>query len=140
MPSAPLHVGTGVHLGLAEMARGNEWRKAVDLWSAEAMGEFVESYQARVGCLPSTDEFTPYTDSLNLVLALLGRYQARYRDNLFGLSTLQPLYVEQAFKVAIPGTIREFFVGTWDAVLEDQETGELWIVEHKTYTRQSNVY
>jgi hypothetical protein len=139
MPAAALHVGTGVHLGLAEMTRGNDWRAAVKEWHTDASDEFVAGYLARVGCAPSSDELKPYIESLNLVVALLERYQARYRPNLFGSDKLSALYVEQPFKVEIPGTLREYFVGTWDAIVEDAATGELWIVEHKSFTKKPNL-
>jgi len=137
MPSTALHVGTGVHLGLAEMARGNDWRGAVADWSNQALDEFSESYVTRVGCTPSNEELLPYLESARLIYILLVRYESRYRTALFGTPRLRPLYIEQAFKVQIPGR-DDYLVGTWDNVLEDEETKALWIVEHKTFTKKPN--
>lgn len=132
MPSAALHVGTGVHVALAANANGARWCEAVDAWHANEVAEFSTNYRAQVGCEPSADEFVKLSESFNIVCGLVERYFARYTEAHPLGEHYRYVAVEQTFRVPIDGTdgTDGYLIGTFDGLARDEDE-RIWLVEHK---------
>ncbi len=133
-----LIVGTGVHLGLAAQANGDDWDLEFEHWAENEALSVERTHQERTGMSPDDEEMQPLYDAQKLVYALLSRYFDRYGyDNPLG-GAFRTFGVEQSFTVPIPGT-EHTLVGTLDRLVEDESTGNVWIVEYKTFGTKPNL-
>lgn len=132
--SPSLHVGSAVHVALAAQADGHDPMDALTNWLNREYFAWIDAYVHRVGAAPSAEEEQPFHDAGAVAGALVRRYFDHYGwDTPLGGTHLTYKVVEQSFAVPIPGTDGTL-VGTLDGLLHDANTGEDWIIEHKTYS------
>lgn len=140
-----LWFGTGVHVALAawycgpDEKRGPEPAETWQRWAGNELRsmkvEFVDSLTEEIEA--------EYVDAIELGVTMLEGYRELYgRDEhkliiqpekTFRLSvpwpTDQPLFVEGEYDPNEPLLI---YVGTYDSVWRDADTGQIWLDEHKT--------
>lgn len=132
----PLWFGSAIHEGLAAWYQLGQLRGP---HPTETFDKFLEGERAMI--VTNNDEEAQYVDARKLGHDMLNRYIEFYgRDESWDV-----IATERPFRVNIARPAREVFgmtlpekrnwlryVGTWDGVYRDLETGEIWLMEHKT--------
>lgn len=132
----PLWFGSAVHEGLAAwylpgFKRGPHPAETFD---ASLAGD-------RSFLVTNEEEEQEYTDARELGLDMLSRYVKQWGqderwDVIATEKTFQVVFSRPAielFGIPTPEVKRWLrYVGTWDGVYRDRDTGEIWLMEHKT--------
>lgn len=132
----PLWFGSAIHEGLASWYQKGLLRGPHPV---ETFDKFLEGERAMI--VTNDDQEAQYVDARNLGHDMLNRYVEFYGKD----DTWDVIATEKTFRVNIARPAREMFgisipakakwlryVGTWDGVYRDLETGEIWLMEHKT--------
>lgn len=129
-----LSLGTLIHNSLAEWLVHPE-ADLIQLYAMYAVKErqaIQDAYVARVGCGPSDSELAPYTEIIELGLAMVGNYQTFWHKALpDGFTLLAP---EQKVNIPIPGTPHHIEM-KFDGLIVN-EHNEIYVLEHKTYSQR----
>lgn len=132
IPRGPLWFGTGIHLALAEYyVPGDErGRDPVEVWE-----EYVDaSEKILVKVTNATNEAkAEYFEALPLGKAMLEGHNKEYK----GDPNWEIIAPEQTFAILIrdprnPKKAIVQYVGTFDGVYRNKNTGKVWLLEHKT--------
>jgi len=135
-PAIALSLGTAVHAGLGANADGKPWREAVLEDLRRNREESHEAYHKKVGVPMSKEEDLVLTDSEKMAVALLEHYFEHYTEE-------RPLgpefrYIRSEITFEIPvvtaNGVEHVLAGTFDGLAVHEPTGEIWLVEHKTYS------
>jgi len=135
-PANPLWFGTAVHEGLAQWYQPGLLRGP---HPAETFSEFLEGERSMISS--SEDGEQAYVDARALGIDMLNRYVDEYgRDE-----HMEFIGTEMPFRMRVPRpemtvfgkkipSMRDWFtyVGIIDGIYRDLNTGEIWIIEHKT--------
>jgi hypothetical protein len=124
-----LWFGSAVHAGLADwylpgLERGRH--------PAETFDEALEG--DRSFAVTNEEEEKEYADARELGMSMLHQYTDFYGEDEYW----DVIATEEPFRVWIPhpqdkGNKRWLrYVGTWDGVIRDRTSGEVWLLEHKT--------
>lgn len=133
----PLAVGSALHSGLAANASGEDGLRAVADYVAEEVQKTREDYINVVGTGMSAEEDQRFKDIAGEAYAIAKRYFEFYGDeNPIG-PNFRYVVVETTFDVPIPRT-KNHLIGTFDGIAQDVNSGEYWLVEHKTFSQQPN--
>lgn len=136
-PANPLWFGSAVHEALADWYLPG---KARGPHPAETFTKVLDGErQMIVG--GSEEGEAEYVDARKLGIDMLERYVALYGED----PTWDVIATERKLAVVIPRPERKMFGTTipalrkwlryrmtWDGIFRDEETGELWLMEHKT--------
>ena len=138
--AAYFFIGSAFHRCLEEGA--NLQRSLSDdelqtLLDREVMDSEREAYEfSRGHKMPPIVATEDYAPLITQVKSLVLRYQAHYGENILG-ADYRYLHTEVVLRIPIPLTYG-FWRGTIDGVAEHTSTHELYVVEHKTYSRPPN--
>lgn len=126
--SAPLWFGTAVHLALAEWYKpGSERGEHPAVTFAKAL----DNGEVKHGDLTDPEKLAEFTEHHEMGVDMMKRYVDTYgTDEQW--EVIQP---ELPFRVWFPSPFETHwlrYLGTIDAVVRNKETGEIWLVEHKT--------
>jgi hypothetical protein len=132
----PLWFGSAIHEGLADFYRRGTARGP---HPSEAFDKFLEGERSMI--VTNNEEEAEYVNARQLGHDMLNRYVDFYQ----GDPSWDVIATERTFRVNIPRPERKVFgvtvpkqakwlryVGTWDGVYRDLDTGEIWLMEHKT--------
>lgn len=137
MPHTAFYFGSLVHKGL-ETQIHLKARPEIDAVLQIEEDAIEAKYRETVGMGFSGIEL----DSVREVRAHAGQVLTNYFDYWGDVNTLGDGYeymaAELTFKVAIPGT-DHFLKSTADGVAVHERSGQLWVVEHKTFSMQPKV-
>jgi len=133
-----LNIGRLVHRGLEEILDENE------LGAQAAMRDMAhkdtkaseDAYEDAVGTRWSDDERLEIEQEINLAVGMVDHHRSFYGS--FQIDPLRAKVTETSFKVPIVGT-EHHLAGTFDALATHCETGDIWIVDHKTYTSKPHI-
>ena len=75
-----------------------------------------------------------YGEAKALVRDMANRYHAHWGPH--PLPGYRLLHTELTFRVRIPNTSYGWYRGTLDGLVQHESSGELWVLEHKTYSRK----
>ena len=133
-------IGTAFHRCIDEGAKLSRTLSDTEisaLLNGEVMNDAREAYNFSRGYhMPPIVETEDYAILINQVHALVERYQLHYGANPIG-PDYRYLQTEVVLRLPIRLT-RGFWRGTLDGVAEHVRTRELYVVEHKTYSRAVN--
>lgn len=123
-----LWMGTGVHEALAEWYQPGfkRGKHPVETWN-----EYCEDEESKRMSSVWEDEEIAWYDAKDM-----GRYMLTSYVEFYGKDKKwKVIATEQTFQVLISDKetkLKAYLVGTFDGVYRDMETGELWLMEHKT--------
>lgn len=128
-----LDFGSAVHCGIASMMRGMYYKEKIDKdyvkeWAIRATSEYAEEY-----CMDD--------ESTCKAVALVDAYVDRYL--LEDFKKFEVLSVEQYIEAPInenPGGVLKCLHGYLDGVVKCRESGEIYVMEHKTTGMMSDGY
>lgn len=132
----PLWFGSAVHEGLAAWYRPHLERGP---HPAETFAAFLEGNRSML--VNSDEEEMQWVDARALGIDMLNRYVEHWgqddrwdviaTEKTFRVTMARP--ARRIFGIDIPALQRWLrYVGTWDGVYIDLDTGEIWLMEHKT--------
>lgn len=137
-------LGSVVHEAIDRMANGTYTsHDLLDAIVEAEINEYEKQYKAAIGVGFSMGEREVFNPDKELARSILEMYFDHYEKNDYrevglGEGTLGPrfsyVHSEITFQVPIP-TTNGYLRGTMDGVAINNETGQIWIVEHKTYQR-----
>lgn len=140
LSAPPLWFGTGIHLALALWYCGPGKKRGphpAETWQAYCGSELEYMRTQRL----TDEQEVYYIDAQELGTVMMNGYVEKYGRDEHKL-IIQP---EQTFSILIPWTDRQAvyevadrmvamaeYVGTYDGVWRDYNSGQLWLDEHKT--------
>lgn len=102
----------------------------------KALQSIKQAYLTTVGAPVSPEELDPFYEAVALGAAMVANYAAFYRTPL--PDTYRSIQTEQRVVIAVPYT-EHFLRGTIDNLVEDVRTGQLFVLERKTYAQRPTV-
>lgn len=132
-PQKALSLGKTIHAAMAQWLQEPN-ASLRDLFAHQAADErqkIEAAYRAKVGANISPEELTPFLEGVDLGLHMAANYQQKWQTPIFdGFTVVQP---ELNVNVPVPGTPHTLSARL-DAIIQRTRTGELFILEHKTYS------
>lgn len=129
VPQAAFNLGTAIHHGLEEWAKGNAPIPAYSMFCADVERRMSVIYKHQNGVAISNAELEPMLTDVGLGVHMLSNYEN------FWKTPLPPDFVsiapEQRVTVPIPGT-EHFLTGKMDGILVDKHN-RLFVLDHKTF-------
>lgn len=142
-PVPALMKGTAFHLAMHSQRIGHNWENAVAQYLSDERSKYVQTYFKQVGLPPADEEMEAFdkdaTETMGIVRNYFGYYGfvnplARERLEYIKAAEGFPEASELNFRVAIPGT-DGLYIGTIDGLARDPKNGDVYVVDHKTYSR-----
>ena len=132
--SSPVYLtfGTLIHSTLEAWA-GKPEANVEELYLFEArkqVDEMKTRYRQVVGTEPSEDEVGVLYDAIDMGRSMVSAYASRWGSSIPDEYNIVQL--EQTFLIDVPGTPHQL-QGTLDGLLQNKKTGEIVILERKTY-------
>jgi hypothetical protein len=138
IPQTALHIGSAVHHGIAAPVFGDDPLEAMEQWFQAERVRIGQEYAQLVGAAMGTAEILRLEESHQLARGLVAHYFERYTED-----SIRPFrYIAAELSFRVPLTINGeeiFLVGTCDGLAEDPNTGDIWLVENKTYSQKPDL-
>jgi len=143
-PVAALYKGTGFHLAMHAQRQDKAPLVELDAWCNEQQDSYVKKYIEAVGVSPSDEEFEVFENARHTLIAVVDNYFNFYgwdnplhKEQMEYIKTTDeyPDATELNFRVGIPGFEDTRYIGTIDALAVDHRNGDIYVVDHKTYSR-----
>jgi len=142
VPRTELWIGSAVHAALEGAAVGLDPLDTLQRWFDKQTTMIAEEYVSMTGTPLSQEERETLQASKDKATLVVEQYFVKY-----GTNPIAPyVYIapEISFRVPIPNvpepfTGKLYLVGTFDGLAEDVDSGDLWLVEHKTYSQKPNL-
>ncbi len=137
-PQTALHIGSMVHCGIEAAIHKRDPLEAVDWYAEDEFNSLQTEYINRVGTGWSQREIGQYWEQVEKAKAILREYFAKWDiDDPVPGFTYIPEGVERTFKVPLLASndMQIMLGGTFDALIRHNETGKVWILDHKTFSR-----
>lgn len=131
MPNEPFYIGNMVHRFLELKAKRTSM-PFIDLALGHLRSQAEQNYRNIVGCGWSTVEQEEIESYEELVYSIMANYFDHYGDEHPLGADYEYLQAELTFQVRIPRT-RNYLIGTIDGVAIHKPSGNIWLVEHKTF-------
>ena len=122
--------GKGIMAGTDEYGLGT----IVDSIEAEMIEERTRYEKINGFVMSGYEEDGIYGNAKGLIGDMARRYLAHYGPD--PLPGYRILATELTFRVRIPNTSNGWYRGTLDGLVQHIASGELWVLEHKTYSRK----
>jgi len=134
-PSPSLHLGTGVHHGLAAHAFGQDPLIAIEEWYEKELKRIGQEYAEAVGAPMSPSEVGKLLEAKALAKGMTKHYFEHYGPN--PVAPLRIIATEMSFKIPTGLKTKDgreiFLVGTIDGLAVDAD-GNIYVIDHKTYS------
>lgn len=140
-PRVELHLGSAVHEGIAANAMGFDANAAIESWGLAEREKLLKRYREIVGKNPNYEEWAYLDKSMQDAQKLMDVYFRRYTaENPLSSHGLTYICPEVSFSIPLTGELEGHeLVGTIDGLAVDDSTGEIVIVENKTYSQRPNL-
>ena len=125
-------IGSVFHRILDAQVAGQNPYSIIDQEFDAEIRESEEGYIKKIGAGYSDSDLEGANKNRDLLKGMVKNYFDRYGSNPIG-PQFRYVQTEVPWRAAIP-TTNGFMRGTFDGVAQDLTTGDLWVVEHKTYS------
>jgi hypothetical protein len=135
VPRRSLSMGKMVHAALAQWLQEPEANLA-ELFAHAAAQDLLDiktAYKKKVGADIWDTELTDYYEGVNLGVSMMNNYQQKWGTPIF--DTFDCLQPEVELTIPIPDT-QHFLKARLDGIIRERKTGDLYILEHKTYSNR----
>ena len=134
-----LIIGSGIHEGLEAYHKGEDPEEAINSWFDKEKRKLQNVIWELQEVRWDQDTINAWRECQELCIQMIIHYILFYEDPNRHKQKFSEVYeviaTEQPFDIPLFDDIDLSFAGTFDAILRHRTTGEMWIMEHKTYTQ-----